>query len=278
MRKTLLALSLVAASAPVLAADYSDDIHKNDYKFLQFNLMYALNEKPQSSKAGNTSHDYLEMEFGGRSGIFDLYGYVDVFNLLSGDSSDNDKSNGATDKIFMKFAPRMSIDAMTGYDLSFGPVQELYVATLMEWDGGRDTAVGVNTQKIGLGSDINMPWFGKMGLNLYATYDSNKNDWNGYQISTNWFKPFINFENGSFISYQGYIDYQFGMKDKYASASNGGAMFNGLYWHSEHYAVGYGLKAYYNVYGIDDGSATGFDSGHWESSGITHYFDVTYKF
>lgn len=178
----------------------------------------------------------------------------------------------------MKFAPRMSIDAMTGYDLSFGPVQELYVATLMEWDGGRDTAVGVNTQKVGLGSDINMPWFGKMGLNLYATYDSNKNDWNGYQISTNWFKPFINFENGSFISYQGYIDYQFGMKDKYASASNGGAMFNGIYWHSEHYAVGYGLKAYYNVYGIDDGSATGFDSGHWESSGVTHYFDVTYKF
>lgn len=83
MRKTLLALSLVAASAPVLAADYSDDIHKNDYKFLQFNLMYALNEKPQPKDAGTTGHDYLEMEFGGRSGIFDLYGYVDVFNLTS---------------------------------------------------------------------------------------------------------------------------------------------------------------------------------------------------
>lgn len=279
MRKTLLALSLAAASAPVFAADYSDDIHKNDYKFLQFNLMYALNEKPQSSESGDTGHDYLEMEFGGRSGIFDLYGYVDVFNLLSGDSSDNDKANGATDKIFMKFAPRMSIDAMTGYDLSFGPVQELYVATLMEWDGGRDTVVGVNTQKVGLGSDINVPWFGKMGLNLYATYDSNKNDWNGYQISTNWFKPFINFENGSFISYQGYIDYQFGMKDSQpGQVSNGGAMFNGLYWHSERFAVGYGLKLYKDVYGIEDGSATGFDSGKWESSGVTHYFDVTYKF
>ncbi|WP_279631309.1 outer membrane protein OmpK, partial [Vibrio fluvialis] len=79
MRKSLLALSLLAAtSAPVLAADYSDgDIHKNDYKWMQFNLMGAFDEKGVSE----SSHDYMEMEFGGRSGIFDLYGYVDVFNL-----------------------------------------------------------------------------------------------------------------------------------------------------------------------------------------------------
>ncbi|MBF4371112.1 hypothetical protein EAY04_24300, partial [Vibrio anguillarum] len=152
----------------------------------QFNLMAALNEKgPYES-----SHDYLEMEFGGRSGIFDLYGYVDVFNLLSDKSSDKNNK----DKIFMKIAPRMSLDAATGKDLSFGPVQELYVASVLEWDGGQN---GVNTQKIGLGSDINVPWFGKMGLNLYGTYDSGKKDWNGFQISTNWFKPFYFFENGS---------------------------------------------------------------------------------
>lgn len=48
MRKSLLALSLLAAtSAPVMAADYSDgDIHKNDYKWMQFNLMGAFNELP----------------------------------------------------------------------------------------------------------------------------------------------------------------------------------------------------------------------------------------
>ncbi|WP_462053099.1 outer membrane protein OmpK, partial [Vibrio cholerae] len=127
MRKSLLALSLLAAtSAPVLAADYSDgDIHKNDYKWMQFNLMGAINEKGYSE----STHDYLEMEFGGRSGIFDLYGYVDVFNLASNSGSDK---NG-NEKIFMKFAPRMSLDALTGVDMSFGPVQELYVATLMEW-------------------------------------------------------------------------------------------------------------------------------------------------
>lgn len=200
MRKSLLTLGLLAAtSAPVMAADYSDgDIHKNDYKFLQFNLMGAFDEKP-----GNSNHDYLEMEFGGRSGIFDLYGYVDVFNLLSNPSSDKADADA---KIFMKFAPRMSLDALTKKDLSFGPVQELYIASEITWDGVTTNpdkgTFGVNQQKIGIGSDIMVPWFGKMGLNLYGNYDSNVKDWNGFQVSTNWFKPFYFFENGSFISYQ----------------------------------------------------------------------------
>ena len=121
-----------------------------------------------------------------------------------------------------------------------------------------------------------MPWFGKVGLNLYGTYDGNEKDWNGFQISTNWFKPFYFFENGSFISYQGYIDYQFGMEDnagnKFGSTSStGGAMFNGIYWHSDRFAVGYGLKAYQDVYGIED-------SKGFRSSGVTNYLAVTYKF
>ncbi|OBT06561.1 hypothetical protein A9264_08275 [Vibrio sp. UCD-FRSSP16_10] len=268
MRKSLLTLGLLAAtSAPVIAADYTDgDIHKNDYKWMQFNLMGAFNEKGAGAES---SHDYLEMEFGGRSGVFDLYGYVDVFNLLSSPSSDKD----GQEKTYMKFAPRVSLDALTHNDLSFGPVQELYVATLFEWGGNS----GVNNQKVGLGSDVMVPWLGKIGLNLYGTYDSNLKDWNGYQISTNWFKPFYFFDNGSFISYQGYIDYQFGMKEKYSSASNGGAMFNGIYWHSDHYAVGYGLKLYHDVYGFKDGETTSWGAVS-ESSGIGHYVSVTYKF
>ncbi|WP_299015896.1 outer membrane protein OmpK [uncultured Photobacterium sp.] len=289
MRKSLVALSILAATAlpaAVNAADYSDDIHKNDYSWSQFNLMYAFDELP-----GESSHDYLEMEFGGRSGIFDLYGYVDVFNLANDSDSDSDK-NGA-EKIFMKFAPRISLDAVTGQDLSFGPVKELYLATLFQWSGNAgNTGIvtdkdgkpvlkdgklqyqgnGVNQAFVGLGSDVELPWFGKVGLNLYSLYDLNAKDWNGYQISTNWFKPFHFFDNGSFLSYQGYIDYQFGLKDELgATASSGGAMFNGLYWHSDRYAVGYGLKAYNNIYGIKDSSA-------FKSSGIGHYVSVTYKF
>jgi nucleoside-specific channel-forming protein len=284
MRKSLLALSVLATlSAPAFAADYTDgDTHKNDFKFMQFNYMYAIDEKPAASNAAENSHDYLEMEFGGRSGIFDLYGYVDVFNLANKD--DTDKST-SPDKMFMKFAPRMSLDGLTGKDLSIGPIQELYVATLFNWGGNATTfdafgeeVNGVNNSFWGLGSDVMVPWLGKVGLNVYGLYDLNQKDWNGYQVSANWFKPFYFFDNGSFISYQGYIDWQFGMKEEMgATADNGGAMFNGIYWHSNQFAVGYGLKAYKDIYGVKDGISVAPDV-NLESTGVAHYLSVSYKF
>ena len=262
MKKTMLAASLLAlGSTPAFSADYTDgDTHKNDYKWMQANIMYVVDELP-----GESSHDYLELEFGGRAGILDYYGYADVFNLTNSD--DSDKSG--QDKIFIKFAPRVSLDGLFKTDLSMGPIQELYAATLFNWSGGGDGSV--NNSFWGLGSDVNVPWFGKVGFNVYGLYDLNNKDWNGYQVSTNWFKPFYFFDNGSFFSYQGYIDYQIGMKDEYASASNGGAMFNGLYWHTDRFSLGYGLKAYNNVYGIEDSSS-------FKSSGVSHYFSATYKF
>ncbi|TEW53704.1 hypothetical protein E2R68_11145 [Psychromonas sp. RZ22] len=263
MKKSLLSCALLASSS-VMAADYTDgDIHKNDFKFVQFNYMYAVNELP-----GESDHDYLEMEFGGRSGIFDLYGYVDVFNPSA--SKDSDKYDSP--KMFMKFAPRVSLDALFQSDFSIGPVKELYFATLFNWDGSSNsTPYNVNNSFWGVGSDIDVAWLGKVGFNIYGLYDLNKRDWNGYQVSTNWFKPFYFFSNGSFFSYQGYIDYQVGMKSEYSTASNGGAMFNGLYWHSDQFALGYGLKLYKDVYGIEDTDA-------FKSTGISHYFSATYKF
>jgi nucleoside-specific channel-forming protein len=280
----LAATTLAALSGTAFAADYSDGIHKNDYKWSQFNLMYSVGEKP--STADNLKHNYLEMEFGGRSGVVDLYGYVDVFNLTNKHSSNSDKKDGAS-KMFMKLAPRFSLDAITGKDLSFGPVQEVYLATLFNWGGGGITgadadgkAIGgdVNNGFVGLGSDVMVPWLGKVGMNVYGLYDINAKDWNGYQFSMNWFKPFVNFDNGSFISYQGYIDYQFGAEEDATAfvptVSHGGAMFNGIYWHSERYSVGYGLKAYSNIYTVENGE--GFLG--LESTGVSHYFAVTYKF
>lgn len=250
------------------ATDYSEGIHENDYKWFQFNLMYALKELPRKPDS-HSGHDYLEMEFGGRSGIFDLYGYVDVFDLTNFSASDK---NGDS-KMFMKFAPRVSLNALFGSDLSFGPVQEIYFSTLFNWGGGGGDN-DPNNSFWGLGADIMVPWLGKTGLNLYGLYDVSKKAWNGYQVSLNWFKPLYTFGNGSFISYQGYIDYQFGAKDTFKNspqATNGGVMFNGLYWHSDHYSMGYGFKAYQDVYLIKD-------SKGFESSGVAHYFSVTYKF
>ncbi|PKF62312.1 hypothetical protein CW745_07045 [Psychromonas sp. psych-6C06] len=263
MKKTIIAASLFAlGSAPALAADYSDgDRSKNDYKWMQANLMYAVDELP-----GESSHDYLELEFGGRAGVLDYYGYVDVFNLTNSDSSD--KAGEA--KMFAKLAPRISLDGLFSTDLSVGPIQEWYVASVYNVNGDSS----VNNFSIGLGSDVMVPWLGKIGLNLYSYYDVNAKEWNGYQISTNWFKPVYFFGNGSFIAYQGYLDYQFGYDDSFDAlhSSSGGAMFNGIYWHSDNFALGYGLKAYNDVYALKDGGLAG------KTSGFSHYIAATYKF
>lgn len=289
-----IAVTVAAASFSAQAKEFKDgDIHADDNSWFQFNLMHAQGELP-----GGSNHNYGEMEFGGRSGIFDLYGYVDTFDLKNSPDSDKD----GQDKMFMQFNPRVSLDALTGKDLSFGPVQELFWANRYEVGGGANQyspklqeeisanvsgVTSTNSYKTGLGSNIKLPWLGTMGLNLFATYDLNLKDWNGYQISANWFKPVHFFANGSFLSYQGYFDYQFGMKtDKthatgmedgaviyspYATSSTGGAIFNGLYWHSKQFAAGIGFKSYKNVYGIKDSDA-------FASSGNSWYYDVTYKF
>jgi nucleoside-specific channel-forming protein len=262
MKKILLGLSTIALTSAAFSADYSDDIHKNDYAWSQFNLMYAFDELP-----GESSHDYIEMEFGGRSGFLDLYGYVDVFNITSSDDSDKADS----EKMFAKISPRFSLDGITRKDLSFGAVQEVYLATLFTLGGGADST---NNSLIGLGSDVEVPWLGKVGMNFYALYDQSfgyRDGFNGYQFSMNWFKPFKFFENGSFLSYQGYLDYQFAMDSDYVSSTDGGATFHGLYWHSDRYSVGYGLKLYKDVYGIEDSDA-------FKSTGASHYIAATYKF
>ena len=266
LRSIFVAPALSVCSACVLAADYTDgDRRKNDFSWMQFNLMYALEELPRPEGA-NSGHDYLEMEFGGRSGVLDLYGYVDVFNLTNSSCSDKYEK----EKMFMKLSPRISLDGLFATDLSFGPVQELYFATLFNWGGGytKDGFSPPNNSFWGIGADVAFPWLGKIGLNLYGLYDLNEKDWNGYQVSTNWLKPFYNFPDGNFISYQGYIDYQF---DGKGEVSHGGAMFNGIYWHSRHWAAGYGLKLYKDVYLIKD-------SDGFQSTGVSHYFSVTYKF
>ncbi|AVI66854.1 hypothetical protein CKQ84_13735 [Shewanella sp. WE21] len=278
----LAATAVAAISGNAFAADRTD-LHGSDYKWMQFNAMYSIGEKPENPASGD-QHNYLEMEFGGRSGIFDLYGYVDIFNLANESSSNGDKNPAnAKSKLFMKFAPRISIDAVTGKDLSFGPIQEVYFSTLFNWDGliGGDfngDNVGTNATFWGIGADVNVPWLGKTGMNLYGHYDMNAKEWNGYQFSANWFKPFYFFDNKSFLAFQGYVDYQFGADEDQAAfvpkTTNGGNAFFGLYWHSDRYALGYGLKGFKDVYLLEDGAG----ALALESTGWSHYLSATYKF
>ncbi|WP_064605574.1 nucleoside-specific channel-forming Tsx family protein [Photobacterium sp. J15] len=281
MYRTLAALSIstaLALSGASFAVDYSDDIRKNDYKWMTFNVMQSIDNKIPFGFQDDT---YFEMEFGGRSGWLDVYGYLDVFDLFNSSNSDRNKPEGGgpedfADNFFFKFAPRLSIDGMTGKDLSFGPVQELYISTV--------TNVGDQAlfeHYIGIGSDIQVPWFGKMGLNTYARYvrenfgAENEGEWDGYMVSTNWFKPWYTLDSGHFVTYQGYLDYKFGaskISDGINRTTTAVEWFNGIYYHMPQWAFGYGLKYYHNMALFKDGGFAG------DTTGFGHYLSVNYKF
>ncbi|EBQ6684685.1 hypothetical protein BU765_25975, partial [Salmonella enterica] len=240
MKKTVLGAVIAMCCTQALAADYTDgNIRKNDFNWMQMNLMQSVDAKVPYGIRNDT---YLELEFGARSGIIDLYGYVDFFDIL--DRRQDDRHGG--DNFFAKISPRFSLDALFNKDLSVGPFNEFYIATVNNI-GDRE----LFEHYVGLGTDVKVPWFGLAGMNIYAHYvrenygADNEGKWDGYMFSTNWSTPFCTFANGSYLNYQGYFDYQFAanrIANQPLYSNNAIEWYNGIYWHSEHYAVGYGLK------------------------------------
>jgi len=283
------ALISLLAAAPAAATDFSTGgIHQGDYKWMGINFMRSQDAKLPYGVQNDT---YMELEFGGRSGIFDLYGYVDMFNLL--DSRTDQRHNG--DNVFIKFQPRLSLDALFNKDLSFGPVKELYISSIFNVGDNEAASQGKTSSLkqyyIGPGSDVMVPWLGKVGVNLMARYliqnygASNEGKFDGYMLDTNWFKPFVKFKNGTYIAYQGYYDQQFGAykavdAGNTSLSKNSTEIFNGFYWHSKSINIGYGLKYFKNMglvrNNVPDGvSSTG---GMQSTTGLGSYFDVTYNF
>lgn len=270
VKNIVMAAAVCAASVNALAADYTDgNVRKNDFTWMQLNLMQSVDAKVPYGIRNDT---YLELEFGARSGIVDLYGYVDFFDVF--DSKQDDRHGG--DNFFAKISPRISLDALFNTDLSVGPFNEFYIATVNNI-GDRE----LFEHYVGLGTDVNVPWFGLVGMNIYAHYvrenygADNEGKWDGYMFSTNWSTPFYQFANGTTLNYQGYFDYQFAANKIAGQAlysNNAIEWYNGIYWHAEHYAIGYGLKYFRNMALMQNHGGAG------RTTGLGHYFNLTYKF
>ena len=66
--KTLIAAGLLAAAAtPAFAADYSGDIHKNDYKWMQFNIMHTIDQLPYTGLVDQIQSRILAPQPAGRA-------------------------------------------------------------------------------------------------------------------------------------------------------------------------------------------------------------------
>ena len=228
---------------------------------------------------------YVELEFGGRYEWLDLYGYVDFIDALNSKSSDKHKDNN----FFVDIEPRISIDYLLDKDLSYGALQELYFAFDIYYaDPTPGDDKGLKIVWMGLGSDIEIPWLGKSGVNFYTRFveenygASNEHSFDGYVAHINWFKPIYNFTDSRFLSFQGYIDYEFGSDldntafEKDYRTSDSFQSYIGFWVHDKKWALGYGLKAYKNMTQWKDGEI--LNNRQTDTTGVAHYFNAAYKF
>lgn len=295
MAKEVVAAPVMAVEPAVVVIEETVEVvaetpTSRDFKFVNFSLMHGRNMRAMGSKVKDT---YAEIEIGGRKGAFDFYGYIDFADTLQSkrfSDSNIASEKGGNGNFFAELNPRLSMNDILNADLTLGPIKEVYLSGYLKaGDDGGLTYDGVAQRGLwvyglGLGTDIEVPWLGTMGLNAHALYvaedfgSEREGKWDGFLVGNNWFKPFYFFDNGSFLSYQGYMAYQFdaGYKDDYRT-SDEFQWFNGLYWHTENYALGYGLKYSKNMINAKNGAELPWGPTV-DSTGFSHFFAATYKF
>ena len=243
-------------------------------------LMKGVNQRGGPFKFDDT---YLEVEFGGRYEWLDLYGYVDFIDILNSKSSDKHGSNN----YFVDIEPRISLDYLFNKDFSYKALKELYLA-FDYYYADEPNGKGLNVLWMGIGSDIDIPWLGASGVNFYTRYidenygASNEHTFDGYVAHINWFKPLYFFTDSRFISFQGYLDYEFGSDldensfERQYRTSDSLQSYLGLYLHNKSWLIGYGLKAYKNMTQWKDNEI--LNDKKTDTTGFGHYFSIAYKF
>ncbi|MEG2347923.1 MAG: outer membrane protein OmpK [Cetobacterium sp.] len=175
---------------------------------------------------GDSEKDFVfEIQGTTRYKLLDLYWFVDRSNIFK--NSDLSDKNGIDDNYtYAEFTPRLSIDGLTGYDLSVGPINEWFIAYQFDYDNVRGFEWGKNKgiekHYIGLGNYITIPQlkylkFDYFKTNLYAryvdrNYGRNENEWDGYLFNIAYGGTFHKFENGMKLGFSGWLDYDFGAK------------------------------------------------------------------
>ena len=160
---------------------------------------------------------YLEYEFFGTKGPFDIYGYID-FNKIFGVGSDF--NNGVWDAdgspFFTELQPRMSLDRLFGRDFGFGPIKEWFVATDYILDVGHNRSSRQNTFYVGPGAAIDTHSPVNLEVNFFfrrqfAYYDAPTVDtWDGYRFQANYSVPLGRAPLDGNLLYVGFLNYDFG--------------------------------------------------------------------
>ncbi|AOK14931.1 nucleoside-specific channel-forming protein Tsx [Burkholderia cepacia] len=238
----------------------------------------------------HTTNDvYLEYEYFGRKGPFDLYGYVDLPRAFGvGNGYDSGYTNKGS-PLFSEQEPRVSIDDLLGRHLGFGPFKEWYVAFDWIYDQGHNTAGRQNTLYAGVGTDIDTHTKLMLSANLYARRQwenygaANQNTWDGYRAQMKYIYPIGTFHGGN-LTYVGFFNYDFGSKLREETGGNtrtdtAFVSTNVLIYSFKHWRFWTAARYFHNG-GQWGGTELNFGDGPFQnrSTGWGYYASVGYQF
>jgi nucleoside-specific channel-forming protein len=234
-----------------------------------------------------TNDVYLEYEYFGRKGPFDLYGYVDIPRALGIGNSTGITNNGSP--LFTEQAPRVSIDSLAGRQLGFGPFKEWYAAFDWIYDQGYNKAGRQNTLYAGFGTDIDTHTKLILSANLFVRRQwenygaANQNTWDGYRAQMKYIYPIGTFYGGH-LTYVGFFNYDFGSKLREESGDNTRSdtsfvSTNVLVYSFRHWRFWTAARYFHNG-GQWNGTELNFGEGPFQnrSTGWGYYASVGYRF
>ncbi|MFX4227698.1 MAG: outer membrane protein OmpK [Porticoccaceae bacterium] len=196
LRKTLIAGCIAATSAAPAAhakklfgSSSISILHSADYQGVEFDA------------GGNGGMEYEAIYFTFENATTHNWG--STFFFIDRDQGQGDVKG--TDNVYGEFAPTLSGSWLTGADLSFGPVKDVFLVAQYEFGGGSE----VNNYLGGFGLAWNVPGFQYFNTSFY--YVDNEQISDDYQMTITWSAPF---EVGpSRFLIDGYIDWSSAASD-----------------------------------------------------------------
>lgn len=119
------------------------------------------------------------------------------------------RSQNGGNETYFELSPRLSFGKLSGKDLSFGPVQDVLLAST--WEGGEE----FNNYMLGLGFAFDIPGFRYANINFYKVNNEKTDD--DAMLTVTWGYPFA-LGNVDFL-YDGFIDWSTA-QDDHASEMN----------------------------------------------------------
>jgi len=114
---------------------------------------------------------------------------------------DRTKPDSGDQDTYFELHPRLSLSYVTGSDLSFGPIKDIYLAG--QWESKSSTKSTFDNYLTGIGLALKVPGFRFFKANLYHVNNEKKDD--DTQMTIAWAAPF-KLGDAEFL-YDGFVDW-----------------------------------------------------------------------